>query len=325
MQTILSGIKPTGDHVHLGNYFGAMKQYVDLQQRDNCERFYFIANYHALTTMRSRADLEQNSWNILREYLAAGIDTDKSNIFIQSDIPEHTELAWILNCLTPLGLLERAHAYKDAVAKGKEANVGLFDYPVLMAADILMYQSHYVPVGKDQKQHIEIARDLAEKFNHYYGETFVLPEPLILAEVESVPGIDGEKMSKSYNNTITPFTDAKTMEKKIMSIKTDSLGIDDPKDVDSSIIIQLLRLVADQDTINHVEAKFRSGGMGYGEAKKILSSKVQDYFAPMQKRYAEITDEELKVAVKKGAEKARSVAQKTIAMVRQRTGLISSY
>lgn len=325
MQTILSGIKPTGEHVHLGNYFGAMKQYVDLQQRDNCERFYFIANYHALTTMRSRADLEQNSWNILREYLAAGIDTDKSNIFIQSDIPEHTELAWILNCLTPLGLLERAHAYKDAIAKGKEANVGLFDYPVLMAADILMYQSHYVPVGKDQKQHIEIARDLAEKFNHYYGETFVLPEPLILADVESVPGIDGEKMSKSYNNTITPFTDAKTMEKRIMSIKTDSLGIDDPKDVDSSIIIQLLRLVADQDTINHVEAKFRSGGMGYGEAKKILSSKVQDYFAPMQKRYAEITDEELKVAVKKGAEKARSVAQKTIAMVRQRTGLISSY
>ncbi len=324
MQTILSGIKPTGEHVHLGNYFGAMKQYVDLQQRDNCERFYFIANYHALTTMRSRADLEQNSWNILREYLAAGIDTDKSNIFIQSDIPEHTELAWILNCLTPLGLLERAHAYKDAIAKGKEANVGLFDYPVLMAADILMYQSHYVPVGKDQKQHIEIARDLAEKFNHYYGETFVLPEPLILAEVESVPGIDGEKMSKSYNNTITPFTDAKTMEKRIMSIKTDSLGIDDPKDVDSSIIIQLLRLVADQDTINHVETKFRSGGMGYGEAKKLLSSKVQDYFAPMQKRYAEITDEELKIAVKKGAEKARSVAQKTIAMVRQRTGLISS-
>lgn len=324
MQTILSGIKPTGDHVHLGNYFGAMKQYVDLQQRDDCERFYFIANYHALTTMRSRADLEQNSWNILREYLAAGIDTDKSNIFIQSDIPEHAELAWILNCLTPLGLLERAHAYKDAVAKGKDANVGLFDYPVLMAADILMYQSHYVPVGKDQKQHIEIARDLAEKFNHYYGETFVLPEPLILEEVESIPGIDGEKMSKSYNNTITPFTDTKTMEKKIMSIKTDSLGVDEPKDVDNSIILQLLRLVADQDTIGHVEQKFRNGGMGYGEAKKILSSKIQDYFAPMQKRYAEITDEELKIAVKKGAENARNIAQKTIALVRQRTGLISS-
>lgn len=324
MQTILSGIKPTGDHVHLGNYFGAMKQYVDLQQRDNCERFYFIANYHALTTMRSRTDLEQNSWNILREYLAAGIDVGKSSIFIQSDVPEHTELAWILNCLTPLGLLERAHAYKDAIAKGKEANVGLFDYPVLMAADILMYQSHYVPVGKDQKQHIEIARDLAEKFNHYYGDTFVLPEPLILSEVESVPGIDGEKMSKSYNNTITPFTDAKTMEKKIMSIKTDSLGIDDPKDVDNSIIIQLLRLVADQDTINLVEEKFRRGGMGYGEAKKLLSAKTQEYFAPMQKRYAEITDLELQDAVKKGAEKARHVAQKTIALVRQRTGLIAS-
>lgn len=324
MQTILSGIKPTGDHVHLGNYFGAMKQYVDLQQRDDCERFYFIANYHALTTMRSRSDLEQNSWNILREYLAAGIDINKSSIFIQSDIPEHTELAWILNCLTPLGLLERAHAYKDAVAKGKEANVGLFDYPVLMAADILMYQSHFVPVGKDQKQHIEIARDLAEKFNHYYGETFVLPEPLILAEVESVPGIDGEKMSKSYNNTITPFTDAKAMEKKIMSIKTDSLGVDDPKDVDSSIIIQLLRLVADPDTIGQVEEKFRHGGMGYGEAKKLLNAKIQDYFAPMQKRYSEITDDELQTAVKKGAEKARQIAQKTIALVRERTGLIAS-
>lgn len=324
MQTILSGIKPTGDHVHLGNYFGAMKQYVDLQQRDNCERFYFIANYHALTTMRSRTDLEQNSWNILREYLAAGIDINKSSIFIQSDIPEHTELAWILNCLTPLGLLERAHAYKDAIAKGKEANVGLFDYPVLMAADILMYQSHFVPVGKDQKQHIEIARDLAEKFNHYYGETFVLPEPLILAEVESVPGIDGEKMSKSYNNTITPFTDAKAMEKKIMSIKTDSLGVDDPKDVDNSIIIQLLRLVADPDTIGQVEEKFRRGGMGYGEAKKLLNAKIQDYFAPMQKRYSEITDDELQTAVKKGAEKARQIAQKTIALVRARTGLIAS-
>lgn len=324
MQTILSGIKPTGDHVHLGNYFGAIKQYVDLQQRDNCERFYFIANYHALTTMRSRTDLEQNSWNILREYLAAGIDINKSSIFIQSDIPEHTELAWILNCLTPLGLLERAHAYKDAIAKGKEANVGLFDYPVLMAADILMYQSHFVPVGKDQKQHIEIARDLAEKFNHYYGETFVLPEPLILAEVESVPGIDGEKMSKSYNNTITPFTDAKAMEKKIMSIKTDSLGVDDPKDVDNSIIIQLLRLVADPDTIGQVEEKFRRGGMGYGEAKKLLNAKIQDYFAPMQKRYSEITDDELQTAVKKGAEKARQIAQKTIALVRARTGLIAS-
>lgn len=324
MQTIISGIKPTGDHAHLGNYFGAMKQYVDLQDKADCERFYFIANYHALTTMRSASDLQQNSWNILREYLAAGIDIEKSNIFIQSDVPEHTELAWVLNCLTPLGLLERAHAYKDALAKGKEANVGLFDYPVLMAADILMYQSHLVPVGKDQKQHIEIARDLAEKFNHYYGETFVLPEPYIIPTVESIPGIDGEKMSKSYNNTISPFTDVKGMEKRIMSIKTDSLGVDQPKDPENNTIITLLRLVADPMTIGHVEDKFRKGGMGYGEAKKILLEKVQSYFAPMQKRYAEISDEELHLAVKKGAKKARAVASATINTVRQKVGLISA-
>lgn len=324
MQTILSGVKPTGEHVHLGNYFGAMKQYVDLQLKDNCERFYFIANYHALTTMRNAKDLEQYSWNILREYLAAGIDTEKSHIFIQSDVPEHTELAWILNCLTPLGLLERAHAYKDAVAKGKEANVGLFDYPVLMAADILMYQSHLVPVGRDQKQHIEIARDLAEKFNHYYGETFVLPEPLIIDTVENIPGIDGEKMSKSYNNTITPFTDPKAIEKRVMSIKTDSKGIDEPKEIEGNIIITLLRLVGDTDSIAYVESKFRSGGMGYGEAKKILLGQLQAYFAPMQKRYSEITDEELKLAVKKGGAQARSIAQETLHKVRQKVGLISA-
>lgn len=324
MQTILSGIKPTGDHVHLGNYFGAMKQYVDLQQRDDSERLYFIANYHALTTMRSADDLKQNSWNILREYLAAGIDTDKSSIFIQSDIPEHTELAWILNCLAPVGLLERAHAYKDALAKGKEANMGLFDYPVLMAADILIYQSHLVPVGRDQKQHIEIARDLAEKFNHYYGDTFVLPEPLIIEQVENIPGIDGEKMSKSYNNTVSPFSDNKDMEKKIMAIKTDSLGVDEPKSLENNTILTLLRLVADEHTIAHVENKFRTGGMGYGEAKKILLAKIQEYFGPMQKRYQEITDQELQAAVKAGAQKACTIARTTLALVRQRVGLISA-
>ncbi|OGC81426.1 MAG: tryptophan--tRNA ligase [Candidatus Abawacabacteria bacterium RBG_16_42_10] len=321
MKVILSGIKPTASSTHIGNYFGAIKQFVDLQKPEN-ENLYFLANYHALTTVKSKKELEDNTWAMLREYIAYGLDPKESTIFLQSDVPEVTELAWILNCLAPMGLLERAHAYKDAMAKGKEANVGLFDYPVLMAADILIYQSIHVPVGKDQKQHVEIARDLAEKFNHHFGETFVLPEPLIMKETATVPGIDGDKMSKSYNNFVGAFEDEKEMGKKIMSIKTDSLGVDEAKDPEQSIIVQLLRLVGKPDVIKTVEEKFRKGGMGYGDAKKILLAETLEYFAPMRNRYETVSQKELESVVADGAKKARKIAQETMHEVRRKVGLV---
>jgi len=320
MKVILSGIKPTASSTHIGNYFGAIKQFVDLQKPEN-ENLYFLANYHALTTVKSKKELEDNTWAMLREYIAYGLDPKESTIFLQSDVPEVTELAWILNCLAPMGLLERAHAYKDAMAKGK-ANVGLFDYPVLMAADILIYQSIHVPVGKDQKQHVEIARDLAEKFNHHFGETFVLPEPLIMKETATVPGIDGDKMSKSYNNFVGAFEDEKEMGKKIMSIKTDSLGVDEAKDPEQSIIVQLLRLVGKPDVIKTVEEKFRKGGMGYGDAKKILLAETLEYFAPMRNRYETVSQKELESVVADGAKKARKIAQETMHEVRRKVGLV---
>lgn len=322
MRTILSGVKPTGDHTHLGNYFGAIKQFVDLQHATDQKSLYFIANYHALTTEREGNKLAKNSLNILREYMAYGLDPKQSIIFMQSDVPELTELTWIFNCLAPMGLLERAHAYKDALAKGKEANVGLFDYPVLMAADILLYRSTHVPVGKDQKQHVEIARDIAEKFNHYYGETFVLPEPIILDDSATVIGTDGEKMSKSYNNTICPFEDEKVIAKKIMGLKTDSKGVDEPKDTENSIILSYLQLVASPEILHQVRDKFTTGGMGYGDAKKILLQAFMDYFAPMRKRYNEITPDELHATLEQGAAKIGAIASPLLAEVRNKVGLI---
>ncbi len=321
MEVILSGIKPTASSTHLGNYFGAVKQFVDLQKPEN-ENLYFLANYHALTTVKNKKELEDNTWAMLREYIAYGLDPQQSTIFLQSDVPEVTELAWILNCLAPMGLLERAHAYKDAMAKGKEANVGLFDYPVLMAADILIYQSTHVPVGKDQKQHVEIARDLAEKFNHHFGETFVLPEPLIMKDTAVVPGIDGDKMSKSYNNFVGAFETEKEISKKIMSIKTDSLGVDEIKDPEQSIIVQLLRLVGKPETVKIVEAKFRQGGMGYGDAKKVLLAETLEYFAPMRERYQSVSQKQLEEVVADGAKKARKLAQTTMQEVRRKVGLL---
>lgn len=328
MRTILSGVKSTSAHMHLGNYFGAVKQFVDLQNHppekdaNRATNLYFIANYHALTTMRDGAELAANTWGVLREYLAYGLAPQKSIIFFQSDIPELTELTWLLNCIAPMGLLERAHAYKDAVAKGKEANVGLFDYPVLMAADILMYGSTHVPVGKDQKQHVEIARDLADKFNHLYGETFVLPNEFIMQEMAIVPGIDGEKMSKSYGNTISPFEEEKSIVKKIMSLKTDSKGVEEPKTLEGNIIWSYLQLVGKPETQALIKERFLKGGMGYGEAKKLLAQEMLDYFDPMRKKYESITMEELKQVAQDGAKQARAIAQKTIAAVRTKVGLV---
>ncbi len=322
MQTILSGVKPTGDHTHLGNYFGAIKQFVELQGKPNQQNIYFIANYHALTTERDGSRLAANSYNVLREYLAYGLDPKQSLIFMQSDVPALTELTWIFNCLAPMGLLERAHAYKDAIAKGKEANLGLFDYPVLMAADILLYNSTHVPVGKDQKQHVEIARDIAEKFNHYYGETFTLPEALILESTATVLGTDGEKMSKSYNNTISPFEDEKTIIKKIMALKTDSRGVEEPKETDNSIILNYLQLVAENSIFEQVKEKFAHGGMGYGEAKKILAHSFMAYFKEMRERYEQITEEELKLILQDGAQKVKKLVSPLMAQIRSKVGLV---
>lgn len=324
MRTIISGVKATGEFTHLGNYFGAIKPWYDLQNESNHDQqnLYFIANYHSLTTQREGEKLKTSTWNILREYLAYGLDPEKSIIFLQSDIPEVTELTWIFNCLTPMGLLERAHAYKDALAKGKEANVGLFDYPVLMAADILLYQSTHVPVGKDQKQHVEIARDIADKFNHYYGETFKLPEPIIKPEVAIIPGIDGEKMSKSYNNTINPFEDEKLIRKKITSLKTDSKGIDEPKALENNLIITYLELVGKREVLEKVKTKFIQGGLGYGEAKKLLADELLEYFAPMRKKYANLTQNDLQKVFNDGALKARKIAQNTLQQVRAKIGIV---
>jgi tryptophanyl-tRNA synthetase len=243
---ILSGIQPSGETgLHIGNYFGAIRQHISLQKDNNC--FYFVANFHALTSITNKKQLEENSLMVAVDYLALGFDPGKAALFLQSDVPEVTELAWILSTVTSMGLLERGHSYKDKVTKGLSPNHGLFAYPVLMAADILIYDSELVPVGKDQKQHLEMTRDIAEKFNLTYGETLALPDELILSEVAVVPGIDGQKMSKSYNNTIEIFSDYKNLKSKVMRIVTDSTPLDAPKDPDNSILIDLYKLFANPE------------------------------------------------------------------------------
>src|SRR5467141_1967050 len=262
---ILSGIQPSGA-LHLGNYFGMMRPSIDLQDRG--EAFYFIANYHSMTSLFDAEQRRRNTLDVALDFLACGLDPKKSVFFRQSDVPEVTELAWMLTTLTPMGLLERATSYKDKIAKGISPNHGLFAYPVLMAADILIYDSNVVPVGQDQKQHVEITRDIAVKFNEQYGETFVIPEPQIRAAVAKVPGLDGEKMSKSYGNTIELFGDGKALRKKIMGIKMDSRTPQEPKqDADQNLAIQLLKLVAPANAASDFENRLRVGGLGYGDLK----------------------------------------------------------
>lgn len=322
MKRVLSGVKPTGGQMHIGNYIGAVKRFVDLQKEH--ENFFFIANYHALTTVKNKKDLEEQTLEIATEYLACGLDPKKSTLFFQSDVPEVTELAWIFDCLTPMGLLQRAHAYKDAVAKNKEVNVGLFNYPALMAADILIYQSHLVPVGKDQKQHVEIARDIAETFNKLYGETFVLPNPLIDQETETVVGLDGQKMSKSYGNIIGLFEDEKSILKKVKSIVTDSKGVNDPKDPSTCNVFNLYKLFATPAEKKEMEKTYREGGCGYGESKEKLYEVMMRELKPIRQRYAELSDDKSHVLkiMKEGGLKARAVAQKTMEDVRIKVGIV---
>ena len=323
MKRILSGIKPTGAP-HLGNYFGMMKPAIELQSQG--EAYYFIADYHALTTVRDPQAMRDNTRGVALDFLACGLDPHMATIFRQSDVPEHTELAWILSCVTPMPMLENCHAYKDHVAKDKVSVHGLFAYPVLMAADILLYDSNIVPVGRDQNQHVEVTRDIATVMNRTFGKSaplFVMPEPSILAQMATIIGLDGQKMSKSYNNTIPLFEAEKPLRKKIMSIVTDSTPVESPKDPTHSSIIALYRLFASESDVATMEADFRAGGQGYGVFKLRLFDALWEHFRPMREKRAELAADLSYVdgVLRDGAERARAVAAKTMERVRLATGL----
>jgi tryptophanyl-tRNA synthetase len=326
LMRILSGIQPSGA-LHIGNYFGMMQPAVALQAEG--EALYFIADYHALTSLRDPEVLRENSRRVALDFLACGLDPNRATLFRHSDVPQVTELAWILSTVAPMGLLERAHSYKDKLARGLAANVGLFSYPVLMAADILIYDSDVVPVGKDQKQHIEITRDLAVKMNETFGQSqpdgriFKLPEARIKAATETVPGIDGQKMSKSYGNNIDIFGDEKEMRKRVMSIVTDSTPVEAAKDPTISTVFKLYSLVASKNEITAMREQFLKGGTGYGDFKKQLFEKLWEYFAPMRKRREEILADKSYIdsVLKKGAARANEIADQVMKRVREAVGL----
>jgi len=318
---VLSGIQPSGK-LHIGNYFGMMKPAIELQ--DQGAAFLFVANYHALTTVQDAAKLKSATWDVALDLLACGLDPDKAVLYRQSDVPEVTELTWLLSVVTPMGLLERCHSYKDKTSKGIAANHALFAYPVLMAADILAVQSTVVPVGRDQKQHLEVTRDIAIKFNNDFGQVFTIPEPMIKDNVAVVPGIDGQKMSKSYNNHIEIFGDESETRKRVMRIVTDSKGLDDAKDPQTCNIFALYRLMAGEDQIKVLEARYRNGGMGYGDAKKELFGVMWEYFAGFRAKRAELVKDPAYVesVLKNGAERARIEARTTLDAARKAVGLI---
>jgi tryptophanyl-tRNA synthetase len=320
MVRYLTGFQPTGA-LHIGNYFGALRPAIELQEKG--EAFYFIADYHALTTVRDPALLREHVRGIATDALACGLDPAKACFFKQSDVPTVTELAWVLSNVTPMGLLERSHSYKDKLAHGIAPSHALFAYPVLMAADILLYDSDVVPVGKDQKQHLEITRDIAIKFNDLYGAVFKLPEPSIREEVATILGLDGQKMSKSYGNTIELFLPEKMLRKKIMGIVTDSTAVDAPKDPTGSAIISLYKLFATADGVASMEHDFRAGGIGYGEFKKRLFEVIWESFAPMRQRRTELETDTGYVdqVLAEGASRAQEVAQRTMARVRRAVGI----
>ena len=317
---ILSGIQASGV-LHIGNYFGMMRPAIALQAEG--EAFYFIADYHALTTVRDPKALRENTRRVALDFLACGLDPERAALFRQSDVRQVTELAWILSTIAPMGLLERAHSYKDKLARGLNATVGLFNYPVLMAADILIYDSDVVPVGKDQKQHIEITRDLAAKMNESFGTIFKLPEARIEAATEVVPGLDGQKMSKSYGNNIDIFSDEKETRKRVMSIVTDSTPMESPKDPSRSTIFQLYSLVASKTEIADMRERFLKGGTGYSDFKKELFEKLWGYFAPMRKRREEILADKSYVdnVLSRGAKRANEVADQVMKRVLVAVGL----
>lgn len=317
---ILSGIQPSGK-LHLGNYFGMMQPALELQQLG--DTYLFIADYHALTSVADPVALRANSRDVALDFLACGLDTKKTVFFRQSDVPEVLELSWLLSIVTPMGLLERCHSYKDKIAKGIAASHALFSYPVVMAADILQVQATTVPVGRDQKQHVEVTRDIAIKFNLQFGDTFTIPEPVIRNEVAVVPGVDGQKMSKSYNNTIEIFGPEKDTKARVMRIVTDSTPLEEPKDPSVCNVFSLYKLFASEVERAEMEAKYRSGGFGYGSAKKTLFEKVWSHFEPFRKRRAELEKDPgyVESVLKDGAERARLEARKTLTAARRATGL----
>ena len=317
---ILSGIQPSGK-LHLGNYFGMMLPAIELQARG--EAFLFIADYHALTTVTDPAVLRAMTADVALDFLACGLDPERTAFYRQSDVPEVTELTWLLSNVTPMGLLERCHSYKDKVARGIPANHGLFAYPVLMAADILAVNSNVVPVGRDQKQHVEVTRDIAIKFNNAYSDVFTIPEPAIRDEVAVVPGLDGQKMSKSYNNTIEIFAPPKDVRAKIMRIVTDSRTVEEPKDPDACHVFALYRLFATDERREAMAARYRAGGLGYGEVKKALAALVEERIAPLRRRREELERDPARVesVLRRGAERARAEARATLARARRAVGL----
>ena len=317
---ILTGVQPSGIP-HLGNYFGAMKQVCALQQKG--ESFLFIADYHALTTSPDPKVLRQNVVNLALDFIACGVDLDKTVFFRQSDVPEVCELSWILGTVTPVGLLERAHSYKDKLAKGFAANTGLFTYPVLMAADILLYRSDLVPVGKDQKQHLEITRDVAIKFNNAYGDILTIPEGYIPDEVAIVPGTDGQKMSKSYGNTIPIFGTEKEIKKAVMNIVTDCKGLEEKKDPDHCNVFAIYKLFATPEEVQKMRENYLGGNYGYGHAKLALFEKLWTTFEPMRKRRAELAADATFVerTLAANGERARAEAEKLMRKVRRAVGL----
>jgi tryptophanyl-tRNA synthetase len=318
---ILSGIQPSGA-LHLGNYFGMMKPAIELQNQG--EALYFIANYHSMTSLFDAKERRKNTLDVALDFLACGLDPQKSLFFVQSDVPEVTELAWLLTTLTPMAMLENCHSYKDKLARGIAANHGIFAYPVLMAADILIYDSNIVPVGRDQKQHVEVTRDIAIKFNNTYGETFVVPKEQIRESTAAVPGTDGQKMSKSYGNTIEIFGEEKAVRKKIMGLVMDSRTPAEPKpDADKNLAVQLLKLVAPSDVAKDFEDRLRAGGLGYGDLKKALFEHYWNYFAEARKKRGELAAnlDHVNKVLQDSATKARTIAGKVLKRARVASGI----
>ncbi|WP_020675230.1 tryptophan--tRNA ligase [Geopsychrobacter electrodiphilus] len=318
---ILSGIQPSGA-LHLGNYFGMMQKMIAYQEQE--ELFCFIANYHAQTSLIDGKALAKGTLEAAASFLALGLDPEKSVFWVQSDLPEVQELTWMLSNFTPMGLLERCHSYKDKVAQGIKPNHGLFAYPVLMAADILMFQSDKVPVGKDQKQHLEVARDIAIKYNNEYGEIFTVPEPDIDDDVATVPGLDGRKMSKSYGNTIDLFQEDKALRKQVMRIVTDATPVEEAKNPETCNIFQIYSLFLDVAGRENLKQRYLTPGLRYGDVKQELFEVIRDFFAPFSAKREELLakPEELRETLALGAEKARRVALKTMRKVRKKGGLI---
>lgn len=315
----MSGVKPTG-RPHIGNYFGAMKRFVELQDAHEC--FIFIADLHALNSIQNKTELSQNIVNVAIDYLAIGLDPKKVTLFKQSDVAAHTELTWIFNSITTMPYLMRSHAYKAAVEKNQEVNVGVFDYPMLMAADILLYSPNVVPVGQDQKQHVEYTRDTAEKFNRIFGDTFVMPEPLISEEVGTIPGTDGQKMSKSYGNTIGLFASDEEIKKAVMGIPTDSKGVGEPKDPDTCKVFAFHKLFTNPADLEILRRRYVDGGIGYKESKDLLVTSMIAFISPLREKREKIAKDRKNILkiLKKGGERAKKIADKKMDEVREKIG-----